>query len=51
MSLEAINCLDSDVLYKRMVAKRCRFYGQIITKDPSSGSIRGWMGQQARRIH
>ena len=51
VSLEAINRLDSDVLYRKMVAERCRFYGAIITKDPSQSVFAaGWSNRLAEFI-
>ena len=48
VSLEAINQFDSDFLYKRMVAERCRFYGRLITKDPTQAVFAsGWANRIA----
>ena len=51
VSLEAINRLDSDVLYRQLVAARCRFYGQIITRDPTQAVFAaGWANRIAEFI-
>ena len=48
VSLKAINRLDSGVLYRKMVAERCRFYGRIITKDPTQAFFAaGWANRIA----
>ena len=50
-SIDAINRLDSDVLYKKMVAERCRFYGRIITNDPTQAVFAaGWANRLAEFI-
>lgn len=51
VSLMRINRLDSGVLYRRMVAERCRFYGRLITKDPSQAVFAaGWANRIAEFI-
>ena len=51
MSLSIINQVDSDSLYKRMVAERCRFYGRLITKDPTQAVFAaGWANRIAEFI-
>ena len=51
VSLGAINRLDPDVLYRLMVAERCRFYGRIITKDPTQAVFAaGWANRIAKFI-
>lgn len=51
VSLQAINRLDSDVLYRKMVAERCRFYGRLITKDPTQAVFAaGWANRIAEFI-
>ena len=48
VSLSAINQIDSDGLYRRMVAERCRFYGRIITSDPTQAVFAaGWANRIA----
>lgn len=51
VSLAAINRLDPDTLYRKLVAERCRFYGKIITKDPSQAVFAaGWANRIAEFI-
>ena len=51
VSLEAINRLDPDVLYRQMVAERCRFYGRLITDDPTQAVFAaGWAARLAEFI-
>ena len=51
VSLQIINGLDSSVLYRRMVAERCRFYGKLITKDPTQAVFAaGWANRIAEFI-
>ena len=51
VSLMAINRLDSDTLYKKLVAERCRFYGRLITKDPTQAVFAaGWANRIAEFI-
>lgn len=47
----AISCMDPAVLYRRLCAARVRFYGQIITKDPSQSVFAaGWTNRIAEFI-
>ena len=51
VSLEAINRWDTDVLYRMMVAERCRFYGRLITADPTQAVFAaGWANRIAEFI-
>ena len=51
VSLGAVNRLDSDVLYRRLVAERCRFYGRLITRKPSQAVFAaGWANRLAAFI-
>ena len=51
VSLQAINECDTNLLYRWMVAERCRFYGAIITKDPSQAAFAaGWSNRLAEFI-
>ena len=51
VSLQIINRLDSSALYRRMVAERCRFYGQLISKDHSQAVFAaGWANRLAEFI-
>ena len=51
VSLEAINRLDSAALYRKLVAERCRFYGRIITRDPTQAVFAaGWANRIAEFI-
>ena len=51
VSLSIINQVDSDGLYRKMVAERCRFYGRIITQDPTQAVFAaGWANRIAEFI-
>ena len=51
VSLEAINRWDTDVLYRMMLAERCRFYGRLITNDPTQAVFAaGWANRIAKFI-
>ena len=51
VSLAAINRLDSDALYRKVVAERCRFYGRIISRDPTQAVFAaGWANRIAEFI-
>ena len=51
VSLEAINRLYPNVLYRQMVAERCRYYGRIITDDPTQAVFAaGWADRIAEFI-
>ena len=48
VSLEAINRLNSDAIYVMMVAERCRFYGRLITRNPTQAVFAaGWANRIA----
>lgn len=47
----AVNRMDAGALYRRLCAERVRFYGQIITRDPSQAVFAaGWMNRAAEFI-
>lgn len=51
LTLAAVNSLDGDVLYRAVLAERCRFYGQLITGDPSQAVFAaGWANRVAEFI-
>ena len=48
VSLTAINEFDTNYLFKGMLAERCRFYGRLITKDPTQAVFAaGWANRLA----
>ena len=51
VTLAAINQAHGEHLYARLLAERCRFFGQIITRDPSQAVFAaGWMARLAEFI-
>jgi lysozyme family protein len=47
----AVNRMDAGALYRRLCAERAKFYGQIITRDPSQSAFAaGWMARLAEFI-
>ena len=51
VSLGIINQVEPDGLYRKMVAERCRYYGRIITKDPTQAVFAaGWANRIAEFI-
>lgn len=47
----AVNRMDAGALYRRLCAERAKFYGQIITRDPSQSVFAaGWMARLAEFI-
>ncbi len=50
-SLAEVNAAGEKALYKRVLAQRCRFYGQIITRDPSQAAFAaGWAARLSEFI-
>ena len=51
-TLAALNAIaDSDAVYRRILARRAKFYGQLITRDPSQAAFaHGWMNRLAEFI-
>lgn len=46
-----VNRMDASALYRRLCAERAKFYGQIITKNPSQAVFAaGWMNRLAEFI-
>ena len=51
LTLAAANAAEEETLYKRVLAQRCRFYGQIIARDPSQAAFAaGWAARLAEFI-
>jgi len=51
ITLEAVHKMDGDLLYRRVLARRCRFYGRLITRDPSQAAFAaGWAARVAEFI-
>jgi len=47
----AVNRMDASALYRRLCAERAKFYGRLITKDPSQAVFAaGWMNRLAEFI-
>jgi lysozyme family protein len=47
----AVNRMDAKALYRRLCAERAKFYGRIITRDPSQAVFAsGWMHRLAEFI-
>lgn len=47
----AVDRMDAGALYRRLCAERAKFYGQIITRDPSQHIFAsGWMARLAEFI-
>ena len=51
LTLAAVNAAEEEPLYKRVLAQRCRFYGQIIARNPSQAAFAaGWTARLAEFI-
>lgn len=51
ISIAAINDADGATLYRKVLAHRCRFFGRIITRDPSQAVFAaGWNARVAEFI-
>lgn len=51
VTLAAANSQDGDTLYRAVLAERCRFYGRLITRDPSQAVFAaGWANRVAEFI-
>ena len=51
LTLAAVNKADEKTLFKSVLASRCRFYGQIIARDPSQAAFAaGWTARLAEFI-
>ena len=50
-TIEAVKAAGEKVLYKRVLAARCRFYGNIVARDPSQAAFAaGWAERLAEFI-
>lgn len=50
-SKEQVNRMDASALFRRLCAERAKFYGQLITRDPSQAVFAaGWMNRLAEFI-
>lgn len=51
VTLAAVNGADGAHLYRQVLAERCRFYGRLITRDPSQAAFAaGWAARLAEFI-
>lgn len=51
VTLDAVNSQPGEQLYRRVLADRCRFYGKLITRDPSQAAFaHGWANRVAEFI-
>lgn len=51
VTLGAVNQQDGVTLYRAVLAERCRFYGRLITRDPSQAVFAaGWANRVAEFI-
>ena len=51
LTLAAVNAAEEETLYKRVLAQRCRYYGQIIARDHSQAAFAGgWAARLAEFI-
>jgi len=51
VTLAAVNSQDGKALYRAVLAERCRFYGQLITRDTSQAAFAaGWANRVAEFI-
>tara|TARA_B100000700_G_C15038220_1_gene853878 strand:+ start:2252 stop:2761 length:510 start_codon:yes stop_codon:yes gene_type:complete len=51
ITLGAVNAADGAALYRRVLAKRARFYGRLITGNPSQGAFAaGWANRLSEFI-
>lgn len=51
VTLGAVNQQDGATLYRAVLAERCRFYGRLITRDPSQAVFAaGWANRVAEFI-
>ncbi len=47
MTLHAVNNADPRRLYRKLLAMRCRFFGSLITRDPSQAAFAaGWLNHR-----
>lgn len=51
VTLAAVNGKNGHTLFRAVLAERCRFYGKLITRDPSQAPFAaGWMARVAEFI-
>lgn len=51
VTLDAVNSNPGEMLYLHVLADRCRFYGKLITRDPSQAAFaHGWANRVAEFI-
>lgn len=51
VTLAAVNGADGAYLYRHVLAERCRFYGSLVTRDPSQAAFAaGWAVRLAEFI-
>lgn len=51
VTLKAVNDLDGERLYRQVLAERCRFYGRLISGQPSQAVFAaGWMSRLSEFI-
>ena len=51
VTLEAVHKMDGGLLYRRVLARRCRFYGRLVTRDPGQAAFAaGWAARVAEFI-
>lgn len=51
VTLAAVNRQDGAQLYRAVLAERCRFYGRLITRDPSQAVFAAGWGEPGSRVY